>query len=129
MNEATAEEFEAVLGRPLPPAELDKNAKLTMLNSLGDAADTKWGKVIVGMIDKALSAIGDGDTAMDMLKAMALEIPIRNFVTMSAGVFSEEMGRGLLMILNGEKPAYGLGKILAGLVGAIKKLPDLLKAV
>ena len=64
-----------------------------------------------------------------MAKAMVLEIPIRNFVTMSAGVFSEEMANGLLMILNGQKPALGLGKILGGLFGAIKKLPGLLKAI
>ena len=39
------------------------------------------------------------------------------------------MAKGLLMILNGEKAGYGLGKIVAGLVGAIAKLPDLLKAI
>lgn len=128
-NEATDAEFEAILGRKLPPSTLDPDAHLTLLNSLGDAANTKWGKLVNNIIDKALTSIGGGDTAMEMLKAMALEIPIRNFVTMSAGVFSEEMAKGLLMILNGEKPAYGLGKILAGLAGAIRKLPDLLKAV
>ncbi|MBE6773313.1 MAG: glycosyl hydrolase [Ruminococcaceae bacterium] len=128
-NEATAEEFEAILGRKLPSSTLDKNAPLTMLNSLGDAVNTKWGKVINNLLDKALSSVSGEDQAMGMAKAMALEIPIRNFVTMSAGVFSEEMANGLLMILNGEKPAYGLGKILAGLLGAIRKLPDLLKAI
>ena len=79
--------------------------------------------------DKALGAVGGDDQALGMAKAMVLEIPIRNFVTMSSGVFSEEMANGLLMILNGEKPAFGLGKIVAGLAGAIMKLPDLLKAI
>ena len=128
-DKATAEEFEAILGRKLPPAEIDKNAPLTFLNSLGDAACTKWGKVINDLLDKALGSVAGDDQAMGMAKAMALEIPIRNFVTMSSGVFSEEMAKGLLMILNGEKPAFGLGKILAGLFGAIRKLPDLLKAI
>ncbi len=129
MNNATAEEFEAILGRDLPPSTLDPNAPLTILNSLGDAAGTKWGKVINNLIDKALGAVAGEDQAMGMAKAMVLEIPIRDFVTMSAGVFSEEMAKGLLMILNSEKPAFGLGKILAGLAGAIMKLPDLLKAI
>lgn len=129
MNEVSADEFEAILGRKLPSAEIDKNAPLTLLNSLGDAKNTKWGKVVNDLIDKALSAMGGDDQALGMMKAMALEIPMRNFVTMSAGVFSEEMAKGLLMILNGEKPALGLGKIVAGLVGAIRKLPDLLKAI
>lgn len=129
MNEASAEEFEAILGRKLPSSELDKNAPLTLLNSLGDAKETKWGRVVNNLIDKAMSTVGGDDQALAMMKAMALEIPIRNFITMSGGVFSEEMARGLLMILNGEKPAAGLGKILAGLFGAIRKLPDLLKAI
>lgn len=128
-NEATAEEFEAILGRMLPPSNLDKSMPLTLLNSLSDADSTKWGKVINNLLDKALSSIGGEDQALEMMKSMALEIPMRNFVTMSAGVFSEEMANGLLMILNGEKPALGLGKIIAGLVGAIRKLPPLLKAI
>lgn len=128
-NEASDAEFEAVLGRRLPPSTLDPNAPLTLLNSLGDASHTKWGKVVVGLIEKALSAIGGDDHAVGMLKAMALEIPMRNFVTMSGGVFSEEMAKGLIMILNGEKAGFGLGKIMAGLVGAIAKLPALLKAI
>lgn len=128
-NEATAEEFEAVLGRKLPPSEIDRNAPLTLLNSLKDAQHTKYGKMLNGIIDKALSAVGGDDQAMGMMKAMALEIPMRNFVTMSGGVFSEEMAKGLLMILNGERAALGLGKILAGLVTAIRKLPELLKAI
>lgn len=128
-NEATAEEFEAILGRSLPPSSLDKSAPLTLLNSLGDAVNTKWGKIINNLLDKALSAVGGDDQALGMAKAMALEIPIRDFISMSSGVFSEEMATGLLMILNGEKPAYGLGKILAGLAGAIRKLPALLKAI
>ncbi len=129
MNDASESEFEAILGRKLPPSEIDRNAPLTLLNSLGDASTTKWGKVVNDLIDKAVSSIGGDDQALDMMKAMALEIPMRNFVTMSSGVFSEEMAKGLLMILNGEKPAFGLGKILAGLFGAIRKLPELLKSI
>lgn len=129
MNEATDSEFEAILGRALPPSKLDPNAPLTLLNSLSDAAGTKWGRVVNNLIDKALSAVAGEDQAMGMAKAMALDIPIRNFITMSSGVFTEEMAKGLLMILNGEKPAFGLGKIIAGLAGAIMKLPDLLKAI
>ena len=49
---------------------------------------------------------------------------------MSSGVFTEEMANGLLMILNdGESTVKGAGKILAGLGGAVMKLPALLKMV
>lgn len=123
-------QFSAVLGREIPPAYLDITAEITLANSLGDAKYTKWGSVINSMIDKALSLAMDADDPNTaMMKAMALEIPMRNFVTMSAGVFTEEMANGLLMILNSKGAAKGLTKILAGLVGAIKKLPELMKAI
>ncbi len=69
---------------------------------------------------------GDGK----MLAAMALQIPIRNFIAMSMGVFSEEMADGLLAILNDDQSsAKGLGKLLKGIPSAIAKLPALMKAI
>ncbi|MBE6785487.1 MAG: glycosyl hydrolase [Ruminococcaceae bacterium] len=128
MNNATAEEFEAILGRKLPPSQRNPMEPFTLLSTLDDAADTRWGKVINGFIAKVFYNTSD-DESMKMLELMVLDVPIRNFITMGNGVFTEEMANGLLMILNNEKPALGLGKIIAGLVGAIKKLPDLLKAI
>lgn len=127
-NEATAEEFEAILGRKLPKATIDKNAPLTLANSLGDAADRKWGKVIIGLISKFFYDTSD-DFSMKMLETIVLEVPMRNFITMGNGVFNEEMAKGLLMILNNEKPAFGLGKIVTGLVTSIRKIPELLKSI
>lgn len=122
--------FEAVLGRPIPSPTLDITAPITLANSLGDARYTKWGGRINSLLNTALDTVMDPDDSMTgMVKAMALEIPMRNFVTMSAGVFSPQMAEGLLMILNSDGAGKGLGKILAGLVGAIKKLPELLKAI
>ncbi len=126
----TDEEFEAVLGFDIPPKVHDRKTPLTILNSLEDAKYTKWGGRINSMLDKALTLAFKEESGMaGMIKAMAVEIPIRNFVTMSSGVFSEKMAEGLLMILNGTGPAIGLAKILGGLVGAIKKLPALLKSI
>ena len=127
-NEATAEEFEAVLGRKLPPSRRDKNAPLTLLDSLGDAKETRWGKVINDFISKFFFNMSD-EQSVKMMEMIVLDVPMRNFITMGSGVFNEEMAKGLLMILNGEKPARGLGKILAGLAGALKKVPELLKAI
>ena len=64
-----------------------------------------------------------------MIKSMIVDIPIRNFITMSSGVFTEEMSKGLLMILNGESSGKGFAKIISGLAGAIKNLPALLKSI
>lgn len=47
----------------------------------------------------------------------------------SMGVFSPEMAEGLLLILNEDKFAKGMGKILKGVPGALKRLPNLLKSL
>ena len=101
-----------------------------MLNSLGDAEHTRWGGRIIGLINTAMSKIADPDDPNSgMMVNMALEIPIRNFVTMSQGVFTEKMAEGLLMLLNEEGSAAGMAKIFAGLIPAIKKLPELIKSI
>ena len=65
-----------------------------------------------------------------MLQAMAVQIPIRNFISMSMGVFSPKMAEGLLQILNDDESTIkGVGKILGGLGGALKRLPNLLHSI
>ena len=123
-------EYEAVLGRPIPAREYTHANKLTMVSSLSDAAETKWGKKINAMLSSAVDlVIRDDDATGVIIKSMILDIPIRNFVTMSSGVFTEEMAKGLLMILNNESAGKGLTKIVAGLAGAVKKFPDLIKSI
>lgn len=124
-------EFEALLGFEIPPTTHDPSQPLTLLNNLEDAKSTKWGGRVNNLIEKIMNIAfkeNSGGTGA-MMKAMAVEIPIRNFVSMSCGVFSPKMAEGLLMILNGNGAGKGLGKILGGLAGAIKKLPGLLKSI
>ncbi len=123
-------EFEAVLGRKIPDYFIDPFDEITLINSLSDARYTKWGARINAFVDKAFdTVVGSDDTTASMVKAMALEIPIRNFVTLSGGAFTDEMANGLLMILNSKGAAKGLGKIMAGLMGTIKKIPELIKSI
>ena len=123
-------EFEAVLGRPIPPAFRDPSSPLTILNSLDDARCTKWGRRICGVIDAVFSKMFDeSDANGAMVKASIFSIPMRNFITMSCGVFTPEMANGLIMILNGEHAGQGLGKILKGLVVAVTKIKGLLESV
>ena len=71
-------------------------------------------------------ANGDGK----MLAAMATQIPIRNFIAMSMGVFSVEMADGLLMVLNDDKSSFkGVMKIIGRIGPAITKLPALIKSI
>ncbi len=123
-------EYEALLGFPIPSSSFDTTQKLTVSNSLGDAKHTKWGGRINRLIDWIMGLIfKPDDPSGGMIKAMALEIPIRNFITMSSGIFSEKMADGLLMILNGDGAGKGLCKILVGIPGAIVKVPALLKSI
>ena len=64
-----------------------------------------------------------------MIKAMALQIPIRNFISMSMGVFSDTMAQGLLDILNGKGTAKGIAKICSGLGNALKNMKNLFNSI
>lgn len=123
-------QFAAVLGREIPQSTRDVCEPLDLNCSLEDAINSKWGKRINVLIDKVMGLnFNAGGSSSGMMKAMALQIPIRDFIAMSGGVFTEEMGKGLLMILNGESEGKGLATILKGLGGAIAKLPTLLKQI
>ena len=124
------DDFAAIYGE-LPADKRDPNKPIDIYCCLNDAIDTKWGGRICRLISGAMSKFGSAENGDGkMLAAMALQIPIRNFIAMSMGVFSEEMAQGLLEILNDDKSsAKGLGKLLKGIPSAIMKLPALLKAI
>ena len=123
-------EYEAILGHKIPPRDYTDGNKLTIVSSLSDAVNTKWGKRINDMLCSAVDlVIKNNEVTGNMIKSMIVDIPIRNFITMSSGVFTEEMSKGLLMILNGESSGKGFAKIISGLAGAIKNLPALLKSI
>ena len=121
-------EFEAVLGRPIPKRVYSEGEKFDMTASLSDAAETKWGKVIISMLDAAIDrVIRDSERDRLNTKANTFDVPIKNFVTMGPDVMTEEVCNGLLMLLNGEKSGKGVVKIVAGLAATLKKIPELLK--
>ncbi len=127
----TRDDFAAIYGE-LPCEKRDTSKKVDVYCCLDEASHTKWGGRICRLINNIMAKFagspenGDGQ----MLAAMATQIPIRNFIAMSMGVFTPKMADGLLMILNdGESSAKGLFKILAGIPKALTKLPALLKAI
>lgn len=124
-------QFEAVLGRPIPSCERDTTKPVDIYCCLDDARHTKWGGKICRLIEGIMSKMGsDANGDGKMLSAMATQIPIRNFIAMSMGVFSVEMADGLLMILNDDKSSFkGLMKIILRIGPAITKLPALLKSI
>ena len=64
-----------------------------------------------------------------MMASAAMQTPVRNFITMSNGLFSEDMADGLLMIFDGENALKGAGKIAKGVPHALVNLKKFLKSI
>ncbi len=112
------DEFKAIYGKELPPRVRDKNAPFTVLNTIEDAKDGKWGGRIYRLLIKILGA----DT---MMGAVATQLPIKNFISMSFGLFSPEMAEGLILILAEDKMGKGLKIIFKGIPNLLKNLGKL----
>ncbi|MBQ8897012.1 MAG: glycoside hydrolase family 3 C-terminal domain-containing protein [Clostridia bacterium] len=122
--------FEAILGRPIPPNCRDRSLPLDEYCCLNDAAHTKWGSRISRLAKWLMARLASGESDRAMLTAMATQLPIRNFVAMSAGVFSPRMARGLLKVLNdNQSTPAGFLMILSGVIPALFRLPGLFKEI
>ncbi|MBQ6862745.1 MAG: glycoside hydrolase family 3 C-terminal domain-containing protein [Clostridia bacterium] len=122
-------QFEKLLGRPIPNAHRDPNQPIDINSSLELAEGTAAGKVINGMIRTVIKTIAGGASNEGMMLAMATQIPIRCFVSMSMGVFSEDMAQALIDILNGKSALIGVGKIVAGLAKTVGKIGTLISSI
>lgn len=131
INNMNGRQFESVYGKPMPSSDIDRNKKIDIYCCINDAQYTKWGGKIAKLIKFIMTKMGsteNGDGAM--LAAMATQIPIRNFVQMSTGVFSPKMAEGLLNILNDDESTFiGFNKIFWRIGSVIIKLPNLLKSI
>ena len=97
---------------------------------LEDATGTPAGRKINALLLKLFKTISKGNAAQEkMMTSMALQIPIRCFISMSMGVFTPEMAEGLCMILNGQGTVKGIGKILSGIVGAVQNIGGLMSSI
>ena len=122
--------FEALLGRPLPYQDGGFDEVITINNALEDAAGTPAGRKINALLLNLFKTISKGNAAQEkMMTSMALQIPIRCFISMSMGVFTPEMAEGLCMILNGQGTMKGIGRILSGLAGAVQNIGGLMSSI
>lgn len=123
------DEFKALIGRDIPdPNAVD--AKITINNALEDASGTPVGRKINSLLTGLFRAMSKGNASQEkMMTSMALQIPIRCFISMSMGVFSEDMAEGLCKILNGEGTLKGIGQILGGIGSAVQNIGLLLKSI
>lgn len=126
----TDDAFRALLGREIPYRDDDAPIYITVNNALEDATGTPAGRLVNKALAGLFKKLSKGNPAQErMMSAMALQIPIRCFISMSMGVFTEEMAQGLCRILNGEGTLKGLGEILSGLGGAVQNIGTLMSSI
>ena len=101
-------EFDALLGQPMPKAQMEPGERFTINNCLEDAKDTKWGKRFMGLLAKIA-----GERYGDFLEAV-YTAPIRTIVT-SFHVLTEQEAFAIVALLNEEH-------VLSSLAVLIKKL-------
>ena len=117
-----AEQFVSVLGRELPPSEIKAYPNLTLVNTIEDSAAGKNGAKIVGLIKKLV-----GEESM--AAGIALQLPIKNLISMSFGIFNPKMAEQLLDILNDKKPLVRgiVVMVVKAIPAVIKGIPNLKK--
>ncbi len=119
VQDVPAQQFVAVLGRELPPTVKDKSLPLGLNDTFESSNHTKNGRRLFALLTALIPA--------GMARAIAVQTPFRDFISMSGGVFSENMAEGLLRILSGEKG--GIRMILKGIPAAIKGIGPLLSNI
>jgi len=124
------EDFEKLLGYEIPYKNEDVNTEITINSALEDAAGTKAGKIINDLLLSVFKSMSKGNLSQEkMMTSMALQIPIRCFISMSMGVFTPEMADGLCLILNGKGTMKGIGKIVGGIGAAVGNIGMLLNSI
>ena len=113
------EQFTAVLGREIPAPERDANRAFDITDNFESCRYTKNGNRMYGMLNKLLPA--------GMANGIALQTPFKDFISMSGGVFNDDMADGLLLILSDKKG--GIRKIIGQVPKVIKGIGPLLKNI
>ncbi len=123
-------DFAAILGRDIPYLNDRPKTEITINSALEDADGTSAGRMVNNLLKSLFKTMSGGNPAQErMMTSMALQIPIRCFISMSMGVFTPEMADGLCLILNGKGTLKGIAKIVGGIGEAVKHIGDLMASV
>ena len=119
VQEIPDEQFREILGREIPAPEKPRNRKIDLTDNFESSKHTKNGARAYKTVS---SLIPDG-----FARGLALQTPFRDFISMSGGVFNEEMAEGLLLFLNDEKG--GFKEIMSQLPNAVKGIVPLIRSI
>ncbi len=96
-------------------------------NSIERSKAKGLAKFIYNTVDLAMKP--KGGVGSSMITNTIMQTPIRNYVSMSNGLFTEDMADGLLKVFEGKDVAKGVGKIAKGVPNALVNLKSLLKSI
>lgn len=96
-------------------------------NSIERSKDKGLAKFIYNTVDLAMKP--KGGVGSSMITNTIMQTPIRNYVSMSNGLFTEDMADGLLKVFEGKDVAKGVGKIAKGVPNVLVNLKSLLKSI
>lgn len=117
----TDKQFEEILGEKLPSKVRDKSIPLGLTNTIEDGDESQAGKKLEKIIRNSLKKFAPEQA--DFFAGVVLGTPIKNFISMSFGIFDDKMAANLLDALNGKKK---FGKMAWKMVGAI---PHIIKNI
>ena len=123
------EEFISVLGHELPESERDMSLPIDKTCTLEYAVNTLRGEKITKLISTVVEKIGGGGINSEMMQKTALQLPLRCLVTMSSGVFNDEMCDALCDMLNDKPLTPSAVKLIKNIPSALMKLPELFKSM
>jgi len=126
---AAEDEFTAILGHEIPERERDMSLPIDKNSTLEYAAGTSRGEKITKLITAVVEKIGGGGINSEMMKNTAFQLPLRCLVTMSSGVFNDEMCSALCDMLNDKPLTPSAAKLIKNIPSALMKLPDLFKSM
>ena len=115
-----SQEFEALLGRPLPESHWDPKAPLGWNDALLRLPDARnplarlAGKIIVGKMEKSLAG-----RSADLNILFVCNMPFRGIAKMTGGMATEKTARSILLMVNGHF-FRGLGGVIRGLLDGRK---------
>lgn len=96
------QEFTALYGKPLPPANKVFARPYDDNNTLMDVNHTFVGKVVMKVADHIIkSKATGGPEDQAMMTAMIREMPFHSMVSSGGGIISQNMLEGILNLLNG----------------------------
>ena len=105
-------EFEALLGRPLPPREREKRAPHTVSSTFTDIQNKWLGRQLLKIVHKQLDAMSkDNEDLKVMGQRMIMDMPLRLMAQMGGNMTTTQL-YGLVDLLNG-RLFSGLRKFLS----------------